>query len=290
MANQTLPNFLVIGTEKGGTTWLYQQLKKHPDIFLPESKELHFFNRYSSNLVNRNNFTLGLQWYGDFFKGHKGQKAIGEVTPMYICDPEAPGRIKETLPDAKLIAVLRNPVNRAYSHYWMAKNKKHVKLCFRKIIETEEPRFIKRGLYYEQLEVYYKLFKPEQILVIFYEEVFENPSFWMARVCDFLGIDGSFYSRNDISLHEKVYQSAGYKSAVLLNVKNFITQKLRRNRSAGRVIDFFKRKGVSKAFKKINSVEKQYEKINEEDEIMLKNYYREDLEKLSLLLKRQLPF
>lgn len=290
MANQTLPNFLVIGTEKGGTTWLYQQLKKHPDIFLPESKELHFFNRYSSNLADRNNFKLGLRWYGDFFNGYNGQRAIGEVTPMYICDPEAPARIKDTLPGVKLIAVLRNPVNRAYSHYWMAKNKNHVKASFKEIIEQEEPRFIKRGLYYEQLRVYYTLFRPEEIMVVFYEEVFENPSYWMAELSDFLGIDGSFYNENDISLHEKVYQSAGYKSTALLNAKNFITQKLRRNRSTGKIIDFFKRQGIGKILKKVNSVEKQYEKINEEDAARLRDYYSDDLKKLAILINKPLPF
>jgi len=121
-----LPNFLVIGVEKGGTTWLHAQLKKHPEIFLPQSKEIHFFNKYNSNLIKHDYFQLGINWYADFFKQYKGQKVIGEVTPMYICDPEAPLRIQQTLPNVKLIAILRDPVRRAYSHYWMAKQKKNI--------------------------------------------------------------------------------------------------------------------------------------------------------------------
>src|SRR4051812_23905676 len=123
MSSPPLPNFLVIGVEKGGTTWLHAQLKKHPQIFLPDTKEIHFFNKYSSNLIERDYFKLGIGWYLDFFKPYNGQRAIGEVTPMYICDSEAPLRIQKTLLSVRLIAILRNPVDRAYSHYWMAKNK-----------------------------------------------------------------------------------------------------------------------------------------------------------------------
>src|SRR5690348_11928752 len=99
MANPVLPNFLVIGVEKGGTTWLHTQLKKHPEIFLPNTKEVHFFNKYNSNFVAHDYFKFGLDWYREFFKDYEGQQAIGEVTPMYICDAEAPLRIKQTLPD-----------------------------------------------------------------------------------------------------------------------------------------------------------------------------------------------
>jgi len=112
-----LPTFLFIGAEKAGTTWFYARLKEHPDIFVPETKELHFFNKYNSNLEKMDRFEkLGLNYYQRFFQRYAGEKAIGEVCPMYLCDPCAPVRIRQTLPQVKLIACLRNPADRAYSH------------------------------------------------------------------------------------------------------------------------------------------------------------------------------
>jgi hypothetical protein len=171
---------------------MHAQLKKHPEIFVPESKEIHFFNKYNSNLVKRDYFQLGINWYADFFKQYRGQKAIGEVTPMYICDPEAPLRIHQTIPQVKLIVILRDPVHRAYSHYWMAKQKNHTKLTFKEVTQQKEARFINRGLYYEQLKVYHKLFQPQQIMTLFYEEVFKDAEYWLIETCKFLGVDESF--------------------------------------------------------------------------------------------------
>ncbi len=284
-----LPDFLVIGAEKGGTTWLYTQLKKHPDIFLPATKEVQFFNKYNSNLIQRDYFQQGIDWYANFFKQYNGQKAVGEVTPMYLCDAEAPLRIKQTLPHVKLIAILRNPVQRAWSHYCMAKNKEHTKLTFREAIRQREPRFIDRGLYYNQLKIYYQLFQPNKIIVIFYEEVFKNPEHWLSEICKFLSVDDSFYVK-DSSIHEKVFPASAYKSAKWVNIQNAITHKIRKNKTLGKVLNWLKRRGVTECLKKLNAVEKPYDKINEGDAILLKEFYKEDIAALSLLLKKELPF
>ena len=289
MADLALPNFLIIGVEKGGTTWLHAQLKKHPDIFLPRTKELHFFNKYNSNFVAHDYFQFGLNWYMKFYKEYQGQHAIGDVTPMYICDPEAPARIKATLPNVKIIAMLRNPVQRAYSHYWMAKNKNHTTLTFQEVIEQKEPRFIKRGLYYKQLKIYYDLFDPAQIMVLFYDEVFKNPEYWLSQVCKFLEVDNSFY-QNDDSIREKVFESSAYKSSFLLNKQNYLVHEMRKNKLFSSVLDWLKRKGFSDRVKKLNTEEKPYEKMIESDAVNLQNYYREDVKALSSLLNREIPF
>ncbi len=289
MSIPALPNFLIIGAEKGGTTWLHAQLKKHPDIFLPHTKELHFFNKYNSNFIAHDYFKYGINWYLNFYKEYQGQTAIGDVTPMYICDAEAPFRIKATLPGVKCIAMLRNPVQRAYSHYWMAKNKNHIKLSFKEVIEQKEPRFIERGLYYRQLKVYYRLFDPNKIMVLFYDEVFENPEYWLSQVCRFLEINHSFY-QNDTSIREKVFESSAYKSAFLLNKLNDLVHEMRKNKSFSHMLNWFKRKGFSDRVKKLNTVEKPYQKISDSDTVTLQNYYKEDLMQLSCLLNREIPF
>jgi len=288
MAKIFLPNFLVIGVEKGGTTWLHTQLKNHPEIFLPATKEVHFFNKYNSNFVEHNYFQSGIEWYAEFFKKCRGEKAVGEVTPMYICDPEARFRIKKTLPDVKLIAILRNPIYRAYSHYWMARYKNHTKLTFREAIEQREPRFIERGLYYKQLKGYFQLFHSTQILIVFYEEVFSNTKFWLSEICRFLEVDPCFYSNS--FTEEKVFQSSAYRSPFLLNKQNYLVHQMRKNKLLSTTLNWLKRNGISDKIKRLNTMETPYEKISSEDFNLLQDYYCKDIESLSALLNRQLPF
>ena len=104
-----LPNFLVIGSARCGTSWLDENLRQHPEVYLPrDDKEVHFFD---------NKYHMGIEWYERFFEGSEAQ-AIGEVTPSYLYYGHVAGRIKEHVPDVKMIALLRNPAERAYSHYW----------------------------------------------------------------------------------------------------------------------------------------------------------------------------
>src|ERR671919_2133494 len=103
-----LPTFLVIGAMKSGTTALINSLGKHPDVFALPS-EIHFFDRFHDR---------GLDWYRERFAKARGQGAVGESTPEYMYLPHARERIVRDLPGVQLIAILRNPVERAYSHYW----------------------------------------------------------------------------------------------------------------------------------------------------------------------------
>ena len=104
-----LPNFVVIGAMRSGSTSLYKYLQAHPDVFMPR-KEIHFFDV---------KWDRGIAWYHTRFEGYAGQTAIGEATPTYLADPVALDRMAATIPDARLVAVLRDPIDRAYSHYWM---------------------------------------------------------------------------------------------------------------------------------------------------------------------------
>ncbi|MGH2726565.1 MAG: sulfotransferase domain-containing protein, partial [Actinomycetota bacterium] len=110
MASQ-LPNFLILGAMKAGTTSLAYWLGEHPDVFLAPGKELFFFN-----VPQR--WELGVDWYRSQFAGSEGKIARGEATPGYLGHPQAAERIAATLPDVRLIALLRHPADRAYSQYW----------------------------------------------------------------------------------------------------------------------------------------------------------------------------
>jgi len=199
------PDFLIIGTQKGGTTSLYAYLSKHPK-FLPsrldrtrfmKQKEVHFFNK---------NYHKGIEWYLNLFtkKTAPGQ-VVGEASPLYIFDAKTPRRVYKHFPNLKFILLLRNPVDRAFSaHRMYSKNRKRETRTFDEAV-TEELALIKnrktpqafrnilkkdllltRGIYLPQLKRWLRFFKKEQFLIIRSEDFFDDPAKTMAKVYAFL--------------------------------------------------------------------------------------------------------
>ncbi|SFB00997.1 Sulfotransferase domain-containing protein [Lentibacillus halodurans] len=280
------PNFLVIGAEKSATTWIYNRLSEHPNVYLPATKEIHFFNQFDSNLKEVNNYEkLGLNWYKNFFHHYKGEKAIGEVTPMYLCDPKAPYRIKKLLPDVKIIAILRNPIDRAYSHYWMAKHKTHTQLTFKEAIETNDPRFVQRGLYYDQLRIFYSLFPKENIKVILFEDIHENNQEVLSNLYNFLGVRSSYVPEG---LTNKENSSQKPKSVVLHRLIALSTVFFRTKLKMGWMVDVFKSTGVADKIKTLNTKQVKNETMDSADRKSLEAYYKESNKKLERLLQRNL--
>jgi Sulfotransferase family len=212
-----LPNFLIIGAAKSGTTSLYHYLGQHPDVYLCPIKETHYFISGNKPL----NFTGPLEqytvcreavtsWaeYRLLFDRVTGEKAIGEVCPSYLRTAGAARRISDRLPGVKLIAVLRNPVDRAYSDYLMCRGLGVEKQNFEEALE-EEPRriaehwyggiYMSKGYYGRQLAAYYELFPAEQILVFRYEDLCRDSQAVMNKICSFIGVD----PRDDWDLTER---------------------------------------------------------------------------------------
>ena len=180
-----LPNFMIGGVQKGGTTWMYRTLKRHPQIFLSELKELDFFWRESL-------YAKGLDWYAEHFQDAGGAKAMGEVTPTYLYSEAAPERIAKALPGVKLIFSLRNPVDRAYSAYRHNRRRLAESLPFEEAIRQEGIGYIPRGFYYQQLKRYHQYFPKENILILIYEEFSKDPVAGFKQCFQFLGVDDSF--------------------------------------------------------------------------------------------------
>ncbi|OYT33099.1 sulfotransferase [Archaeoglobales archaeon ex4484_92] len=192
-----LPNFIICGTQKGGTSALYYFLKEHPEIYLSPKKEVHYFDL---------NYQKGLKWYEKHFKGASSKyKAIGEASPLYMYLEEVPERIHETLPDAKLIFILRNPVDRAYSHYWHEIRLGYEWLPFEEAIKKEKERlaagtifdkqhcsYLDRGKYIKQLKRYRKYFSKDQMLILISEELKNKPENVLKRVFEFLDVNTQF--------------------------------------------------------------------------------------------------
>ena len=192
-----LPNFLIIGSQKAGTTSLYHILKQHPQIFMPETKEVNFF-------FKDDEFARGPEHYGTHFADAENQLALGEASPGYICHPEVPARIHALLPDVKLILTVRNPIKRAVSQYW--DNRRHLNepLTFAQALDAylsddyqpNQIGYFSRGAYMRYIRRYLEYFPRENLLVLPFEEMIATPEDFYRRIFAFLGVDENFVSED----------------------------------------------------------------------------------------------
>ncbi len=178
----TLPTFLGIGVPRAGTTWLHTLLAAHPDVYLPiKRKEVRFFDRH---------YDRGLAWYESFFcpteEAHR-YRAIGEISPQYFYCEECPARISEALPTAKLLVMLRHPVDRAYSNYGFVVQRRNYRSSFREFV-TARPQALEKGFYSSHLRDYLRYFDRSQILPLLMEAAVGDGQETRRTLADFLGI------------------------------------------------------------------------------------------------------
>lgn len=183
----TLPNLIGCGAGKSGTTSLYYYLGQHPQIFMAAAKELHFFSRHYSE---------GISWYESFFTGSETSPIIGEFSTSYMLDSTVPERIASLVPDAKLLFILRNPIERAYSNYWFSVSigTQDRSQSFSDVIRTKTGfnRYIYSGFYYHHLSRFMHYISPSQIYVMITEELKLDPIKQMSMCYEFLEVDKNF--------------------------------------------------------------------------------------------------
>ena len=196
-----LPDFLGIGTQKGGTTFLHGLLQQHPEVYLAHPKEVHYFSLHHQR---------GLDWYGRHFEVAAPGQQCGEVTPYYLFHPYAPGRIAAELPGVKLIVLLRDPVERALSQYFHSKRLGLEPLALEAAFDAESERladadavlregqvhrshqqhsYLSRSRYDEQLARFQQFFASEQLLILRSEDLFRQPQLIWDQVLKFLGLE-----------------------------------------------------------------------------------------------------
>jgi hypothetical protein len=287
----TMPNFLIIGAMKSGTTALYYYLEQHPEIYMSPVKEPNFFS--SQGQQNAVDAVTNIEAYQHLFRGAADEKAIGEASHHYLYEPGAATEIRRYVPEAKLIAILRNPVDRAYSHFLhmvrsgteplddftqALQEKGEVGIHKERIFQD----YIGRGLYYDQLKRYFGTFPREQVRVYLYEDLRDTPIRTVQDAFRFLKVDDSFVP--DVSLRRNVSGRPKYKTLDALL------------RSQGRIKHAAKiylparmRWRLSKAFddlKTRNLVESP--PLRSEARQQLIRVYREDILRLQDLLHRDL--
>jgi hypothetical protein len=206
----TLPNFFIIGAAKAGTTALYEYLKQHPQIFMALVKEPKFFAFQNEALAfagpgdmeAQRNVVTDLFAYENLFRGAGGARAIGEASVIYLYSEQACARIRHYVPDAKLIAVLRNPVERAFSNYLMNVRDGRETLEFADALAAEEKRirenwefiwhYTRAGFYFQQLRRYYDAFPSAQLHIILHEDLEQAPLRVTQETFAFLEVNPSF--------------------------------------------------------------------------------------------------
>jgi hypothetical protein len=185
-----LPTFIIAGAMRCGTTALNSYLREHPQVAVSSSKEVHFFD---------SNWERGIDWYRDQFPGSDGAVAVGEATPNYMFRPQALDRLRDTLPDVKLVVMLRNPADRAYSHYWHDRTRGKTDGEFGDLVDRElagedigPAAYVDRGRYRWQIEAVLERFPGEALHVQAFEHMRENPDRVYAAICGFIGVDQGF--------------------------------------------------------------------------------------------------
>lgn len=210
-------DFLGLGAQKAGTSWVYACLYEHPGICAP-IKELHFFSRLR--------YEKGREWYESHFKNCKNGLKQGEFSTSYLSSKEAPERIRAFYPDVKLIAILRNPVDRAYSEYRNAIKAGEVDTDVSFDEYTRQKKSVlKQGLYAVQLKRYLRYFDRDQLLVLIYEDSRKDPAAFIRRVYQFLGVDPDFVPS---MLHKEVNVARTPKLVVIERIMHSIAESLRR--------------------------------------------------------------
>lgn len=206
------PNFLILGAARSGTHTLYHSLRRHPDVLMSTPKEPFFFH---------SEYERGLGYYWKtYFPGWRGQSAAGEACVGNLFVPYVPSRVRESLPEAKLVAILRNPVDRAFSHWWMKRSRGLESLPFEAALEenlarlesgetfegpdgerlwrsgfdlakghTRYPVYLDFGYYALQLRRYLRLFPGSRLRVLIFDDLKRDPRGLLRELCEFLEID-----------------------------------------------------------------------------------------------------
>lgn len=205
-----MPDFLVIGAARAGTTAIYSYLRQCPDIFMPRIKEPNFFAFEGQTLACRgpgadyiNNSVTGLAEYRDLFATAPADALLGEASPLYLFAEQAPARIRHHLPDARLVVVLRNPVEQAFSHFLYATKQSIEPLTdFTAALNAEDQRvadgwqplfgYSAFPRYADQMARFLALFPRDQILIRLYEEFESDPATLIQDILTHIGVTSGF--------------------------------------------------------------------------------------------------
>ncbi len=279
------PNFFIVGAPRCGTTSLYEYLNQTPGVFMSPIKEPNYFCVSVNPNIKLSQVIRDKKKYLNLFKHVKDEIAIGEASVPYLWDPKAPLSIHEAVPDARIIMILRDPVERALSHYLLLVGLGSENLSFsdaiRKAIKAKPDysgRIIETGLYFEQVKRYEKIFGLDQIKIIIFEEFVADTWNSVKDVLRFLGVKND--PPGSINEVHNVFTLPRGKLATKI-----ITNPALRN-----VVRIAFPRSSRKSLRKIFTTKSPKPKMLPQDRKFLEDVYRNDVIKLEKFLGRSLPW
>ena len=281
------PNFFIVGASKAGTTSLYSYLNNTPGVYMSTMKEPRFFNSDYYDEIAPYRITDKKE-YLKLFRDVKDECAIGEASPSYLADPESAKLIHQVVPEARIIIILRDPVERAFSMYLMNELKGRMKQSFHEVITKKlehrtksvpEYDYLDSKLYSPHVKRYLTVFGVKQVKVLMFEEFFKEPKKNMKQVLEFLHVDSEStdivgtnfnpYGVPRLRIFENLLKSKTFTGWIVKIIPQNLQWKIKEN------IIYKKEKKP---------------KIPDEDRLILQNFYRDDARDLQALLNRKLPW
>jgi len=306
----TLPDFIIAGAMKSGTTTLHAILNQHPDIFIPDD-ELHFFDM--DNIVQHADFNFFekgrwhchdlskspehyWRWYSQKFQPANAGVLLGEDSTTYLASETAIKRIAQQNKNIKLIIMLRQPTARAYSHYWHMVQAGRAMFSFEDMLKISPLHLVNRSDYFKQLSVLFNYVDKKHVKVVLFEDFLDNKKTVLSDVCDFLNIDFNKLPVSAYELHKNKTKTPRYLALHLFMCRLFGRSDnneyidhfmLDNKKSAGSKISFLT--VINKLHRLINPlVEKKAPKINASTKKLLDDYFYNELQGLDELLQQDI--
>lgn len=286
------PNTFIVGAAKAGTTSLYSYLRQHPAVFMSPFKEPHYFSKVRPRNEQKHivPFVSNEREYLKLFQGARNETIIGEASPSYLWNEFAARRIKEKIPDARIVVILRDPIDRAYSHYLMDVREGIQYLPFAKALLEDYRKkekgwgisylYVELGMYYEQTKRFLGLFGTNQVCILMFEDLKQNPMDVLRRVAHFLDIEPRHVDAIDSgTIHNRYAAPRGNLARAIIG---------------NRVIREYGRKLAPRRLRALVRgcllcQDKNKPSMEKEAGIFLQHFYEPDLLKLEMLLGEKLP-
>ncbi len=265
-----LPNFLFIGPAKSASTWIFEILRSHPQIFVPPCKDLYFFDRF---------YDKGLDWYSSHFPSFPEKPVVGELSHDYLFSETACARIKKDLPGVRLITCLRNPVDRLFSDYLFTR--KHG-LVSGDIFESLKsyPEILNQSLYYRPIKNYVSHFGMERLLILDFNEIKKDPDNVSEKIYRFLDVDPTFRAP---SAKEVVLPASFARNRTLAFVSKKMAETVR-NMGFPNLVGQIKRSPLINRLLYKEYSRENYPRLSPEDRMKMYRIFEDDMVSLEKFL------